>query len=464
VGGLRGATLVCALAIVACTRPAKPPTPSTDALAKRLPLPTRVTTLKNGLKVVVQEDHRNPSVAVNVTYHVGSAHDPPARGGLAHLFEHLMFEGSKHVKRGEFDLLLKRAGATNKNATTSHDVTTYYETVPAAQLELALFLESDRMGFLLEALDQQTLESVRAVVRNEYRQRYENTPYGAVTRTLFATVFPPGHPYHRLPIGSIEELDATTLEDLRSFFLRWYGPNNATLTIVGDVGADDAIRSVKRWFEAIPSSPPVKHPPRPPRVRPDKETRLTFAANVKLPKITMMWPAPAYDDEGDVEMTSASSVVSWGLYGHMVKKIEAAHTVSVGHIAGRFAGMFIIDLLLREGITMQKALEEIDDTIDDISRYARWLLDEESVHDALYNRYADEVFELDGTSRRAETLGFYDVMSGTPTGIVERLRAFERISESRVVDTYRDWILRTPRVVAYVQPDDKAPPGGQLKP
>ena len=208
--------------------------------------------LGNGLEVLLHEDHRTPIVSVNLWYHVGSKDEPAGRNGFAHLFEHVMFQGSKHVPEGTFNRDLERAGGTSINGTTSTNRTSYFETVPKNRLELALWLESDRMGFLLERLDHAAFSGQRDVVKNERRQNYENAPYGMLEQFLCGAMYPDSHPYHRLTIGSPEDLDAATLDDVRAFFRTWYVPNNATLVIAGDIDAAAALAQAERYFGPIP--------------------------------------------------------------------------------------------------------------------------------------------------------------------------------------------------------------------
>src|SRR3990172_8391272 len=207
-------------------------------------------TLANGLRVIVAPDHLAPVVAVNLWYVVGSRHETAGRTGFAHLFEHFMFQGSRHVSKTEHFNLIQSAGGVN-NATTYFDRTNYFETLPSHQLELALWLEADRMATLLDALDQENLDNQRDVVKNEKRQSYDNRPYGTFYEKLMAAVFPPGHPYHHTPIGSMEDLDAASLDDVRSFFQTWYVPNNAVLTVAGDVDEQPVIEMVERYFGPI---------------------------------------------------------------------------------------------------------------------------------------------------------------------------------------------------------------------
>jgi zinc protease len=211
-------------------------------------------TLKNGLDVILHEDHSIPMVAVNVWYHVGSQNEVPGRTGFAHLFEHVMFEGSKHHNKEYFEPLQEAGG--NINGSTSTDRTNYYENVPSNYLELALWLESDRMGFLLDALDDRKFEVQRDVVKNERRQSYENRPYGMVSMEIRKALFPPNHPYHWQTIGSQEDLDAATLDDVKDFFRRFYAPNNASLAIAGDIDPEKALQLVEKYFgDLVPVAP-----------------------------------------------------------------------------------------------------------------------------------------------------------------------------------------------------------------
>ena len=215
--------------------------------------PIAERTLANGLRVVVSEDHTVPTVTVNLWVGVGSRHEPAGRTGFAHLFEHLMFQGSRNVKSGEhFSALMAEGGRLN--ATTWFDRTNYFETIPKGALELALWLEADRHGHLLDAVTQENLDNQRDVVKEEKRQRYDNVPYGNALVDVYATVFPEGHPYHHPTIGSMEDLDAASLEDVHAFFRHYYGPNNAVLTIVGDVEPEDAFAKVETYFGRLPAS------------------------------------------------------------------------------------------------------------------------------------------------------------------------------------------------------------------
>ncbi len=253
------------------------------------PAPARMSvaytqfTLPNGLRVVLHEDHSVPVVAVNVWYHVGSGREKPGRTGFAHLFEHLMFEGSGHVKEGDFDVLLEGAGGEN-NGSTNTDRTNYYLTVPSTALELALFLESDRMGYLLDAMSAAKVDGQRDVVKNERRQGVENQPYGQAFITLAELLYPDGHPYHWPTIGYMDDLTAASYEDVTDFFKQYYGPNNATLVVAGDIDPAKTRARVEQWFSDVKRGPDVA-PFFAPPARLSGVVARTISDRVQLPRV-----------------------------------------------------------------------------------------------------------------------------------------------------------------------------------
>ena len=265
-------------------------------------------TLPNGLEVILSEDHRVPLVGVDVWYHVGPAHEAPGRTGFAHLFEHMMFQGSKHIESDAHFKLLAGAGATGVNGTTDFDRTNYFETMPSNQLELALWLESDRMGYLLETVDQAKLTNQQDVVRNERRQSYENRPYGIVDEAMFQALFPKGHPYHGVVIGSHADIQAAKLDDVREFFRQYYAPNNATIAIAGDIDKAATKKLIEKYFGSLkrgPAVPPVKVET--PVIT--SERRLVVEDRVELPRIYMAWITPPFFKEGDADADIAAA--SW---------------------------------------------------------------------------------------------------------------------------------------------------------
>ncbi len=298
-------------------------------------------TLDNGLDVLVHEHHGVPIVAVNVWYHVGSKNEVPGRTGFAHLFEHLMFEGSQHYDRGYFQPL-QEAGAA-LNGSTNADRTNYWEVVPTNALDLALWMESDRMGYLLPALTDHKFENQRDVVLNERRQNYENRPYGMAGMAIVAALYPPDHPYHWLTIGASEDLHAAQIEDVRAFFQRYYHPGNASLALAGDIEPAAAIRMAERYFGEIPGSP------RPDRVRltppapPKQEIRLMLEDRVELPRIYLAWHSPALFADGDAELDLVADLLATGktsrLYRALVYEQRIATEVAASQNS-REAGSF----------------------------------------------------------------------------------------------------------------------------
>src|SRR5262245_32924142 len=260
-----------------------PPAQKSDAIS----VPYTMFTLANGLTLIVHEDHSVPVVTVNVWYHVGSANEKPGRTGFAHLFKHLMFEGSKHVKEGEFDTLLEAAGGNN-NGSTTNDRTNYIIDVPKNALELALFLESDRMGYLLDTMSPERVNGQRDVVKNERRQSFENRPYGQASIELDKMLWPANHPYNWPTIGYMEDLTAASHEDVVEFFKRYYAPNNASLSIAGDIDLDRTQAMVEKWFGEIPAGTPVE-PVAPPAAILTGVKKQTLTDRVQLPRIYLAW-------------------------------------------------------------------------------------------------------------------------------------------------------------------------------
>ena len=337
------------------------------AVASTVPAPQirhEKYTLKNGLEVILAEDHRLPLVAVDLWYHVGPANERAGRTGFAHLFEHMMFEGSQHVGPREHGRYLEAAGASDVNATTDFDRTNYFETLPSNQLELALWLESDRMGYLLGKIDQERLSNQRDVVRNERRESLENTPYGLVEEALYHQLFPKEHPYYAEVIGSHRDIEAARLDDVREFFRQYYTPNNASLTITGDLNPAQAKAWIEKYFGTIPAGPAI---PKITAVTPPitSERRSKITDQVELPKVYMGWIMPPIFDQGDAEANLLAQILGGGkssrLYKSLVYEKQIAQDVQVQDQSLRLGSVFELQATAKPGVKpedLEKAINE----------------------------------------------------------------------------------------------------------
>ncbi|MDT8342182.1 MAG: pitrilysin family protein [Longimicrobiales bacterium] len=302
----------------------------------RVRFPLHRRTLANGLRVVVSPDGTRPVVAVNLWYGVGSRNERPGRTGFAHLFEHMMFQGSAHVPRNRHFELVERAGGS-LNASTWFDRTNYFETLPSHHLDLALWLESDRMGWMVEAMDREKLDNQRDVVKNEKRERYDNQPYGDWQERIQRMVWPAGHPYRHTVIGSMEDLDRASLDDVADFFRTFYAPNNAVLTVAGDVEVEDAFERVERYFGEIPEGAPVPSLPGEARVAVPMEAPAVeeVTADVPLPRVMMAYRIPPYTDPAFAAVEVASTVLGSGRASRLYRGL-----VRTGAVRDAFAFPF----------------------------------------------------------------------------------------------------------------------------
>lgn len=368
--------------------------------------------LDNGLTVILHEDHTLPIVSVNLWYHVGSAEERPGRTGFAHLFEHLMFEGSKNVPEGAFDVWLEQAGGQN-NGSTTEDRTNYVIDVPSGALELALFLESDRMGFLLDTMSRERVDGQRDIVKNERRQSYENRPYGEADLLLPELLYPKGHPYSWPVIGSMEDLSAASHEDVQDFFKRFYGPNNATLVLAGDLDPKAARAAVEKWFGGIPRGPEVTRA-KPTPVRLDGETRRTLEDNVQLPKVILAWPTVPVFTPDDAALDALGDVLGRGknarLYKRLVYDEQAAQSVSVYHSSQRLGGYLAVEVVARPGRTLDEIVRIVDEEIVRVQREGieeRELLRVKNQTEARFYAAFERVGGFGGRADRMNSYLFY---------------------------------------------------------
>ena len=325
-------------------------------------------TLSNGLDVLLHEDRSCPIVAVNVWYHVGSKNEQPGRTGFAHLFEHLMFEGSQHHDSGYFAPLQGAGGSLN--GSTNADRTNYWEVVPSNALELALWMESDRMGFLLPALTETKFSNQRDVVLNERRQNYENRPYGLAPMAMLAALFPPDHPYHWTTIGETDDLHAARLEDVRRFFATYYHPANASLSMAGDIDAHAALELAETYFGELPSGP-IVNPVRPPAAELPGETRLIMEDRVELPRLYLAWLTMPMFAAGDAELDLAADILANGktsrLYRRLVFEQRIATDVSAAQNSREIAGFVQIAATAAPGRSLAEIQTIIDEEIEKLA-------------------------------------------------------------------------------------------------
>ncbi len=379
-------------------------------------IPHVKVTLDNGLDVIVHEDRACPIVAVNLWYHVGSKNERPGRTGFAHLFEHLMFEGSAHHDSGYFRPLQEAGGALN--GSTSADRTNYWEVVPRGALDRALWMESDRMGYLLPALTREKLDTQRDVVLNERRQSYENRPYGLASTTLTAARHPPEHPYHWPVIGWPEDVRAATLDDVREFFATYYHPANASLAIAGDVDAGEAIRAARAHFEEIPAGPPPPPVSPPPPAVGGRPAALLLEDRVEAPRLYLGWVTPRLFGPRDAELDLAATVLAGGkssrLYRALLHDRRIAIDVSAHQYSAELCGHFGVVATAVPGV----ALGELDGVIGaEIARLAAdgpTAAELERARSLLEADSARQRQSVGGFGGRSDQLNLYNVYTGTP--------------------------------------------------
>lgn len=420
------------------------------------------TVLANGLELILDEDHRSPLVTVNVWYHVGSKDEADHRSGFAHLFEHMMFQGSKHVPEDTYFKNLEKVGSSNVNGTTNTDRTNYFETVPANQLELALWLESDRMGFLLDHAGEETFKSQRDVVKNERRQRYENAPYGLIRPMMLEEIYPKTHPYHLPTIGSMADLDAATLADVQAFFRRNYVPNNATLAISGDIDKAKATALVEKYFAPIPKGEAVLHA-KPSAIPAHGETRLEIEANVELPRVYIAWTTPASYAPGDAELETLGEVLSGGktsrLHKRLVYDMQIAQSVGAGQQSAELAGEFDIVATAKPGHTADELLAVID---EELAKVRKEGITEAELTRVKASLNSDNIFELEKGSNRADRLNGYNHYTGDPNFLAKDIARYALTTTAKVNESARTWLKDRERVVAVVTVKKDAPVGGKL--
>ena len=415
-------------------------------------IPYKKYRLDNGLTVILHEDHSDPLVHVDLTYHVGSAREEIGKSGFAHFFEHMMFQGSKHVADEQHFKIVSESGGT-LNGTTNTDRTNYFQTVPSNQLEKMLWLEADRMGFLLEAVTQEKFEVQRETVKNERGQSVDNRPYGLLGERLGEALYPEGHPYSWMPIGYVEDLDRVDVNDLKKFFLRWYGPNNASLTIGGEFDEAQTLAWVNKYFGGIPRGPDVAMPDKP-LVTLDANRYISFEDNVALPLLYMAFPTVSvfHPDEAplDVLMFTLGVGETSLLYKNMVKN-RLAVQAQAGHGCQQLACTFTVVALPNPAAGKTLAdLEKI--ARDSLIEFEQRGVTDDDVLRVKMNIVSGMIYGLESVAGKVGRLASYQMFTGRPDYAPEDIARYENVTKDDVMRVYRKYILDKPSVIVSVVP------------
>ena len=446
---MRRRILLVLLALLTSPLSAQSPAP--------LQVPYRQFTLANGLNVILHRDTSIPVVAVNMWYYVGSANEKPGRTGFAHLFEHLMFEGSKHVPEGQFDILLEGAGGDN-NGSTANDRTNYVIDVPSNALELALFLESDRMGYLLDTMSPQRVDGQRDVVKNERRQSYENRPYGMASIELDKMLWPSNHPYSWPTIGYMEDLTAASYEDVVEFFKKYYAPNNASLVIAGDIDFDRTRALVEKWFGEIARGAVVE-PIAPPAAILTGVQKKTLTDKVALPRLYLAWLTPRFYAPGDSALDITSSVLAGGknsrLYKRLVYDMQIAQDVSAFQQSAALGSQFQIVATARSGHTAEELKTVIDEELDRLLRDGPDPREVQRAINQMEASFYERMEKVGGFGGKADQLNAYKFAGGGPDYFAEDLARYTSLSPADIQSAAVQWLPADRRVELVVEPGER---------
>lgn len=429
--------------------------------ADELLIPYSKFQLENGLTLVIHEDHSDPIVRVDVTYHVGSAREEPRRSGFAHFFEHMMFQGSEHVGDDEHFRIVTESGGT-MNGTTNLDRTNYFQTVPSNQLETMLWLESDRMGFLLDAVTQEKFEIQRDTVKNERGQNVENSPYGRFNEVNSSALYPPDHPYSWPTIGYPEDLDSATLDDLKNFFLRWYGPNNATLTVGGNVDESDVLNLVNQYFGEIPAGPQVLEDSQE-LISLDTDRYVSYVdENIRFPALLFTYPTVPLDHPDKVALEALNEVITGGrksvFYKDFVLTNKAIAATGFNNTM-ELAGSLTFYVMPFPGTPLNQFEEEIRAVLSNFN--------EDSISDEDLQIYKAQqetglINSLASVSGKVSQLAYFQTFYDNPNIIPEELEAIQNLTKADILRVYNTYIKDKAAVIQSIVPGDD--PEGQAQP
>lgn len=403
----------------------------------KVSMPVEKYVLDNGLTVLLSEDHSSPFVAINVWYFVGAINEEANKSGLAHLFEHLMFEGSRHVKNGQHFRLLEDAGAVDVNGSTSFDKTNYYETLPKNMLERGLFLESSRMSFL--NIEQATLDEQLAVVLSESGQRTKTPPYGLAALNIWQKVFEKGHPFHGRVMGSDEDLKNATLRDAQKFYDDHYGPSNASLAIVGDFDKAEVKALVNKYFASLPKTKTIKTPVLPPIELKDQEIINFDEKFGKLPALRIHYITPALYQPGDAELDIVSYILTGGEYGRLTKALtrdkQLAYSVGASQQSFSALSVFTIDVLLNPGVDEKDALKEIDTVLGELLTNPPSEIEIERGRRSILTSQYLGLQDFGGAGGKAELLQTYNRFANNPDFLEQDRMRYTKVDEGSLTAT-----------------------------
>jgi len=439
------------------------------AAAQDPSIPFEKYQLPNGLTVILSEDHRLPQVAVDVWYHVGAANQVPGKSGFAHLFEHMMFSGAKHIGPAPFKVLegIGTAAGRMANGTTNEDRTNYFEVVPATELPTALWLESDRMGFLLDTLDEKKLDVQRNVVSNERRQSYENRPYGTARLRICDIFFPKPHPYYDCVIGTIAEIQSASMDDLKGFFRQFYAPNNASLTIVGNFDPAQAKALVEKYFGPIPRQPDVVRPeiPQPQLAGVVKETINDGVA--RIPRLELDWTGVRHFDADEAAGDVLARILGIGktsrLYQELVYRRQIASDVDASNRTMGLGGIFDVQVTAKEGHQTAELAPIVEQILDDVRQNG---VTADEVDRATRVILADMLRGLErigGFGGKADVLNLYQTFTGDPGYLAKDLARYRAVTPEAVKAFANKYLSKDNRLILDIQPAGSAAPTAGVK-